>query len=126
METSSNKRLPWELIAESFTGEITTEGELLLQRWLSADSDNNSRYRKLERIWKNGMEDYRYYKMADEHEAWKKLQIKLGKHSFRFGGSTRNQRTFQSPVIRTKKNICGGSRFCRFNRSRNMVICSKK
>src|SRR4030065_2001918 len=79
MNTSPKNDFPWDLIAESLTGSITNEEELRLQQWLSSDPENNRKYLQIQELWNNGMEDYRYYKMANETEAWKKLQIKLGK-----------------------------------------------
>ncbi len=76
MDTSS-KYDPWELIAESLTGDLTIEHEHQLQHWLSSDPENKRKYLQIRELWKNGMEDYRFYKMANETEAWKALRMNL-------------------------------------------------
>ncbi len=69
---------PWELIAESLTGSLSADRELQLQQWLSADPENKKRLLQIRELWKNGLEDYRYYRMANETEAWKALQVRMG------------------------------------------------
>ncbi len=36
MNKSPKNDLPWELIAESLTGNLSAEGELQLQEWISS------------------------------------------------------------------------------------------
>jgi transmembrane sensor len=69
--------LPWELIAESLTGSLSAEGELQLQEWISSGSENREKYMQIIELWKNGMEDYRYFRMADGEKSWKALHEKM-------------------------------------------------
>jgi transmembrane sensor len=77
MDNSQKYEIPWELIGDSLTGNLSDEGEHQLQRWLELDPEHKSTYLRLQDIWKNGTEDYRYYRMANEEEAWKSLQNKI-------------------------------------------------
>jgi len=77
MNNSPNKEIPWELIAESLTGNLSVEGELQLQEWISADPENGKKFLQIKDLWKNGMEDYRFYKLADADESWKALQVRM-------------------------------------------------
>lgn len=78
MDTLPINDFPWELITESLTGNISAEGESELQKWFSDNSDNKKKFLQIREMWENGMEDYRYYRMANETEAWKALQLKMG------------------------------------------------
>lgn len=73
--------LPWELIADALTGELTPETEKNWQQWLS-DPENERIFLLIQDQWKNGMKDYRYYKMADEHAAWRTLQSHIKTKSY--------------------------------------------
>jgi transmembrane sensor len=70
---------PWELIAESLTGSISAAEELQLQQWLSVNPENKKKFLQIQEMWKNGLEDYRYYRMANGTEAWKALQVKMSR-----------------------------------------------
>ncbi len=74
MNKSPKNDLPWELIAESLTGSLSAEEELQLQQWISSDAENKEKYLQIKELWKNGMEDYTFYQMANEEESWKALQ----------------------------------------------------
>jgi len=43
------------------------------------DPENQKKFLKIREMWKNGLEDYRYYRMANETEAWKDLHRKMSK-----------------------------------------------
>ncbi len=77
MDTSPKYSLPWDLISESLTGVLSETEELQLQQWLSSDPDNKKKFSHLKELWENGMEDYKFYQMANEKEAWKTFHAKL-------------------------------------------------
>ena len=79
MNPSQEYDIPWELITDSFTGILSDEDELKLQQWLSFHPDNREKYSRLRDLWKNGLEDYRFYLSANEIEAWNALNVRLGK-----------------------------------------------
>ena len=79
MNYSPKSDLPWELIAESLTGSISVEQELQLQQWISSGPGNKEKYLQIKELWETGMEDYRFYHMANEEESWKALQVKMRK-----------------------------------------------
>jgi ferric-dicitrate binding protein FerR (iron transport regulator) len=79
MNKSPKNDLPWELIAESLTGSLSVEEEIQLQRWISSSSENKEKYLHIKELWTTGMEDYRFYRMANEEESWKTLHAKMRK-----------------------------------------------
>ena len=81
MDNSPKNDLPWELIAESLTGNLSVEEELQLQQWISSSAENKERFMQIKELWNTGMEDYRFYQMANEEESWKALQSKMRKNN---------------------------------------------
>ena len=81
MDNSPKYDLPWELIAEALTGSISADDELQLQQWISSDAQNKEKYLQIKELWSNGMEDYRFYQMANEEESWRALQSKMRKNN---------------------------------------------
>jgi ferric-dicitrate binding protein FerR (iron transport regulator) len=77
MDPSSTYDFPWELISSSFSGSLSKEEEFLLQQWLTSDPSHKEKYGQLQKIWSNGLEDYKLYLMANEAKAWDALQSKL-------------------------------------------------
>lgn len=74
--------LPWELIAESLTGSLSAEGELQLQQWISSGVENKEKYQQIKELWKTGIEDYKFYRTANEDESWKTLHAKMRKGNY--------------------------------------------
>jgi transmembrane sensor len=79
MNKSPKNDLPWELITESLTGSLSAEGELQLQQWISSGPEKKEKYLRIKELWKPGMENYRFYQMANEEESWKALHAKMRK-----------------------------------------------
>jgi len=79
MDFSPKYNIPWELISASLTDSLSVEEEFQLQQWFASNPDHREKYIQIQELWKNGMEDYAFYKNANENEAWKALHIKLGK-----------------------------------------------
>jgi transmembrane sensor len=79
MNNSPKNDLPWELIAESLTGNISVEEELQLQQWISSGPENKEKYLHIKELWKKGMEDYRFYRVANEEKSWIALHAKMRK-----------------------------------------------
>jgi transmembrane sensor len=79
MNKSPKNNLPWELIAESLTGSISAEGDIQLQQWISSHVENKEKYLHIKELWITGMEDYKFYQMANEEESWKALKAKMQK-----------------------------------------------
>jgi transmembrane sensor len=77
MDHTSKYEIPWELITDSFEGSLLPEDELKLSEWLSADPENRKKYTSLQELWKNGLEDYKFYQQADESSSWKKLAARM-------------------------------------------------
>lgn len=77
MDYSPTYDFPWELITESMTGNLSVEEEIQLQQWLSSDPDHKEKYLEVQELWKNGVEDYNLYRMANEEKAWKSLKAKI-------------------------------------------------
>jgi transmembrane sensor len=76
MDNSPKYEIPWDLITESLTDSLSVEGKIQLQQWISSNPDHKEKYLQIQELWKNKMEDYALYKIANEKEAWKALRIK--------------------------------------------------
>jgi transmembrane sensor len=101
MDNSPKNDFPWELIAESLTGNINAGEGLQLQQWISSDPENEKKYLQIQELWKNGLEDYRFYRMANETEAWDSLHTKLGKdHS-----EQKQAKVIQGQFVKSRKYI---------------------
>jgi transmembrane sensor len=79
MNKSPKNDLPWELIAESLTGNLSAEEELQLQEWISSGDENREKYLQIKELWTTGMEDYPLYRAVNEEESWKRLHEKMKK-----------------------------------------------
>lgn len=77
MDHSQKYDIPWELITDSFTGILSPEDEQEFNEWLSSDPDNREKYSRLRELWEKGLEDYRFYQLADESAAWMNLSARL-------------------------------------------------
>jgi transmembrane sensor len=77
MNKSPKNDLPWELIAESLSGSLSVEAEDQLQQWISSASENREKYLQIKELWKNGIEDYKFYRLADEEKSWNALHAKM-------------------------------------------------
>src|SRR5512133_3269577 len=77
MDNLSKYEIPWEIIADSLTGNLTDEGERQLQQWILLDPEHKIKFLKIQELWKKGTEDYKYYRIADENEAWKALKVRM-------------------------------------------------
>ena len=77
MDNLPKYEIPWEIIADFLTGNLTDEGEHELQQWFLLDPEHKNNFLKIQELWKNGTEDYKYYRMANEDEAWKALQVRM-------------------------------------------------
>ena len=77
MTPSPTYNYPWELIVNSFSGNLSNEEEFMLQQWIDSDPLNAKKYQQLQQIWKNGLDDYKFYLMADENKAWNSFKAKL-------------------------------------------------
>jgi transmembrane sensor len=77
MDYSSKYIIPWELITDSFSGDISPEDEQRLNEWLSSDSGNSEKYTRLREIWEKGLDEYEAYQQADESKAWMNLSARL-------------------------------------------------
>jgi transmembrane sensor len=77
MDHSPKYDIPWELITDSFTGGLSPEDEQRFNEWLSSDPDNGEKYARLRKLWEEGLEDYRFYQLADESTAWTNLSTKM-------------------------------------------------
>ena len=77
MDNLAKYEIPWEIIADSLTGNLTDEGEHQLQQWFLLDPEHKKKFLKIQELWKDGTEDYKYYRMANEEEAWKALQVRM-------------------------------------------------
>jgi transmembrane sensor len=79
MNKSPQNNPPWDLIAESLTGSLSAELELQLQQWISSGAENKEKYLRIKELWQTGMEDFKFYQMANEEEAWRALHAKMHK-----------------------------------------------
>lgn len=77
MDNSIKYEIPWELIADSVTGNLSVEGEKQLQQWFSEDPEHRKIFQRIHELWENGTESYRYYRLANENEGWKNLQLRM-------------------------------------------------
>jgi Fe2+-dicitrate sensor, membrane component len=77
MEDLDKYNIPWDLISGSISGSLTAEEQHQLKHWLDNDPENKKRYADIQTMWKNGLEDYKYYRQANENEAWEALSSKL-------------------------------------------------
>lgn len=77
MDHSPKYDIPWELITDSFTGSLSPEDEQELNYWLLSDPGNRERYTRLRELWENGLEDFSFYRLADESSAWMNLSSRM-------------------------------------------------
>jgi len=70
--------LPWELIVSALQGELSPDEDLRFRQWLDLSADNQQKYDRLLKIWKDGLADYTLYRQADEIKAWGALQGRMG------------------------------------------------
>lgn len=71
-------QMPWDAIAASIQGDLSTEEEMELQQWLSLTPVNRSRYEELQRIWQEELGDYTLYRQADERAGWQSFLDRMG------------------------------------------------
>lgn len=69
--------LPWDLIIQALQGELSLDEELRFREWLALSESNRAQYQRLQRMWKEGMTDYAFYRDADEGTAWEALREKM-------------------------------------------------
>ena len=69
---------PWDLIVSALQGTLTPDEDLPFRQWLAFSRDNQEKYDQLQKIWKDGLADYVFYREADEVKAWEALQRKTG------------------------------------------------
>lgn len=77
MEDLDKYNIPWDLISGSISGSLTVEEDRQLKQWLDNDPENKKRYDEMQMMWEHGLEDYKYYRQANENEAWRALSSKL-------------------------------------------------
>jgi transmembrane sensor len=77
MDDTSKYDIPWELITDSFTGILSPADERILNEWVSSTPANTTKYLKLKELWEKGLDDYRFYKEADESTGWKNLSARM-------------------------------------------------
>lgn len=81
MDTTPKYNLPWEIISDSFTGNLSDDAKLQLEQWLASDPAHQQQYHKLADLWKHGMEEYELYKTIDAHGAWDTFKKRLPKEN---------------------------------------------
>ena len=77
MDEQHYKDIPWELMGDALTGNLSPESASLWKQWLSEKPEHEQLFLRMQEQWKNGMEDYRFYRMADENASWKNLQSRM-------------------------------------------------
>jgi ferric-dicitrate binding protein FerR (iron transport regulator) len=92
MDEQQYNEIPWELLGDALTGNLSPESAVLWQRWLSETPEHEQFFLRMQERWKNGMEDYRYYRMADVDASWKNLH-----HRMKKAAETKIERVVQGP-----------------------------
>ncbi len=95
MDEQQYNEIPWEQLGDALTGNLSPESAVLWQRWLSETPEHEQFFLLIQERWKNGMEDYRHYRMADVDASWKDLR-----HRMKKAAETRSERVVQGPLNR--------------------------
>jgi len=95
MDEQRYSEIPWELLGDALTGNLSPESAVLWQRWLSETPEHEQFFLRMQERWKNGMEDYRHYRMADVDASWKDLH-----HRMKKAAETKSERMVQGPLNR--------------------------
>src|SRR3569833_1329318 len=67
----------WVLFVLVLRGEQTPEEERGFQEWLGVSVDNRQHFLRLQKMWKDGLTDYAFYRQADEVQGWEALRGKM-------------------------------------------------
>lgn len=65
--------IPWDIIADFLTGNISDEQNHQLQQWIAMSDENKASFERIRELWKSGAENYLFYKKASEEDSWKNL-----------------------------------------------------
>jgi transmembrane sensor len=77
MNKQTNNEIPWELVGDYLTGNISDERNHQLQQWIGMSEENHESFVRILELWKSGTENYLNYKQANEEDGWKALQNKI-------------------------------------------------
>lgn len=69
----------WKLIAKKLSGELTSDEEKELSRWLKSDVQNNILFKEAEKIWQTSVSLKKDYS-PDVENAWAKFRAKIEKY----------------------------------------------
>jgi len=86
MNKSPEKEIPWELIADSLTGNLDATGEEALQHWIGLSGENHERYRDIKKLWEAGIEDFRYFRKSDPEASWLLLRKRMDENKLGHAG----------------------------------------
>jgi len=82
----SHNDLPWELLVQALQGELSPDENQRFREWLALSEENRMQYEQLQRIWKDGMGDYVFYREANEAKGWEALRESMGERDVFQGG----------------------------------------
>jgi ferric-dicitrate binding protein FerR (iron transport regulator) len=78
MDTNpSYNDLLWELLVQALQGELSPDDDRRFREWLALSEENRMQYEQLQRIWKDGMGDYVFYREANEVKGWEDLRGRM-------------------------------------------------
>lgn len=77
MKSISENNIPWELIISGLQGELSPASEAELQSWLASDKGNQEIVDRLEKLWKEELNEYPAYESADVNKAWNSISAQL-------------------------------------------------
>jgi transmembrane sensor len=77
MKSTPEKEIPWELIADSLTGNLDATGEETLQKWILQSDENREKFGAVKKAWETGFGDFPLYRMADADKSWELLKNRM-------------------------------------------------
>ncbi len=77
MDRLLNDGFPWGLVSALLLDILSVEEKSQLEQWLSMSTHYLEKCNKLQQIWKNGLDGYADYQLANEERAWEALQVKF-------------------------------------------------
>ena len=72
------EEIPWQLVADSFCGDLQEDEKVQLDEWLAVCPSNREKYGQWQQRWQEGFANYNLYQEANAQSAWTSLRERIG------------------------------------------------